>query len=89
MDMEVGAGSRGEDAGAGVGVEAEGGLVFTDTGEFCRSLQLDDAITRRAVVKDAFAEEDEGEKEKEKVKAAILGEDSPPPAAETKGGWTN
>ncbi|BBN19255.1 U4/U6.U5 tri-snRNP-associated protein 1 [Marchantia polymorpha subsp. ruderalis] len=53
-------------------------LVFTDTGEFCRSLQLDDVIIRRAGAKDAFGEEDEEappeEMEEDTSKAA--------------GGWT-
>ncbi|KAL2609906.1 hypothetical protein R1flu_028479 [Riccia fluitans] len=58
----------------------ENRLVFTDTGEFCRSLQLDDVIIRRAGAKDAFGEADEDE-------------EAPPvemeeAAPESTGGWT-
>ncbi|CAM6127350.1 unnamed protein product [Calypogeia fissa] len=62
-----------------VGVEAqEGGLVFTDTGEFCRSLQLDDAIIRRAGPKDVFGEEEE--------EAPV--EETEKDTSKVAGGWT-
>jgi U4/U6.U5 tri-snRNP-associated protein 1 len=55
--------------------DSGGRLVFSDTGEFCRSLQLDEALTRRAGPKDVFVEEDE--------------EEAPPVVKEeAEGGWT-
>eukprot|EP00271_Cylindrocystis_brebissonii_P001364 TRINITY_DN11638_c0_g1_i1.p1 TRINITY_DN11638_c0_g1~~TRINITY_DN11638_c0_g1_i1.p1 ORF type:complete len:980 (-),score=335.16 TRINITY_DN11638_c0_g1_i1:476-3415(-) len=52
-DAEVLPEAPGEEA------ENDGKLVFTETAEFCRNLQLDEAITKRGAGKDVFAEEDE------------------------------
>ncbi|CAI5459116.1 unnamed protein product [Closterium sp. Yama58-4] len=52
----MGEGAEGEEGERGEGAEGVGrGLVFSDTGEFCRGLQLDDALVKRVNAREAAA----------------------------------
>eukprot|EP00850_Spirogloea_muscicola_P020864 SM000229S07500 [mRNA] locus=s229:16092:19539:- [translate_table: standard] len=93
-NLEVLRGRVAEDLQAAANADTEGGLVFTDTGEFCRSLQLDEAITRRERPKEHLEDEDkdhmmadvDGEAPGEREGAAAAA--AAAVAAGGGGGWT-